>query len=104
MKAKKVRKILIIISAIILLFGIIAGNEVRTELRPANWEVTGAIVDGSDFTAIADGVHRAGTALIGFIIFLYFLMVVAGIWGVYGIIMLIIIIVKKIRGKNGKEK
>lgn len=100
MNTKKVTKILIIISVIIILMGIFAGKSVNLELKDNSSPKENIYVDGTDFTALSEAFVSIGSSLLGIIITMYFVFAVVVIWIIYGVIILIIKIITKIKEKN----
>ena len=100
MNTKKVTKILIIISVIIILMGIFAGKSVNLELKDNSSPKENIYVDGTDFTALSEAFVSIGSSLLGIIITMYFVFAVVVIWIIYGVIILIIKIITKKKEKN----
>ena len=100
MNTKKVTKILIIISVIIILMGIFAGKSITLELKDNSSPKENIYVDGTDFTALSEAFVSIGSSLLGIIITMYFAFAVVVIWIIYGVIILIIKIITKIKEKN----
>ena len=100
MNTKKVTKILIIISVIIILMGIFAGKSVNLELKDNSSPKENIYVDGTDFTALSEAIVSIGSSFLGVIITMYFAFAVVVIWIIYGVIILIIKIITKIKEKN----
>ena len=92
---KVIIKILIGISIFIIAFGVVAADNVKSEIKGQNKSTENIYIDGSDATGIVNGFVEIGTALLGVVMIFYSLVAVACIWGIYGIILLIIMIVKK---------
>ena len=102
MNKKKVIKILIIISVIIIIAGILIGRSVTLEVKESGMPKENVYFDGSDVTELSKGFVKIGSTLIGIVIGIYFAIVVIAIWIIYGIIVLIIKIVNKIKERHIK--
>ena len=103
MKKSKIKKILMILSIIILFLGIIAGFSISKELENATIPSGKIYVDGSDFT----GLTRVGGFIIakmmGMVIVFYSIVIDVLIWGIYGIVLLMSKIIKKIKDKKSDQ-
>jgi len=105
-KKEKIRKTLMVISILIIGLGIISAINVSNELTN-NLGVsdnTAYLVDGSDFSPLAEAFTSLGAMIIGFVVIFYNTCIIVAIWVIYGIILLIIKIKNKIKErKNGKK-
>ena len=99
MKKVSVTKILIIISAIIIVLGIITGIGVSNSIDNSIPKES-IYVDGSDFSGIVEIAGIMGSKIIGTLIVFGSFVIDAFIWLIYGFIILIINIVKKIKNKG----
>lgn len=99
MKKWKVKKVLIIISIIVICFGIVIGLSVSNELENALTNEN-IYVDGSNFSGLVQvgGTIVSKLFIVVFIIYSIFIDVL--IWSVYGIILIIKKIIKKITDKK----
>ena len=82
-------KILILISIIIIIFGISAGKSIKDEVKDSGIPTQNIYIDGSDATALTEALLEMGSGLLGIVIIIYSFLGVACIWGSYGIILLI---------------
>ncbi len=92
---KIILKILIIISILIIIFGIISAIGTKNQLINAGMPTEKQYVDGTDMTAFVDAFAQVGAGLMAIIIIMYSVLIVGGIWIVYGIVYLIIKIINK---------
>lgn len=99
MKKWNIKKVLIIISIIIIGFGIILGISLTNELF-GFVPIEKFYVDGSDFSGLAQIVGTIVSLLMGITIIFYSIFIDIVIWIIYGVVLIIIKIVKKIRNKN----
>lgn len=99
MKKWNIKKILIIISIIIICLGIISASSISKELENelANEKI---YVDGSDFSGLVRLGGIIGSQLLGIVIVIYSIFIDVLIWVIYGIVLIIIKIVKKINDKK----
>ena len=102
---KKVRKILIIISIIIIILGIVFGIGISHELMNsvANVDEKAFMIDGSDFSAFAKLFFDFGSIIIGIVIVISTLAIILAIWAIYLIILLVIKIINKIKEKKNEN-
>lgn len=99
MKKFNIKKILIIISIIIIGFGILSGISLTNELL--DFVPTQKFyVDGSDFSGLAQIGGTIVSLLMGITIIFYSIFIDIVILIIYGTVLIIIKIVKKIRNKN----
>ena len=99
MRKVNIKKILIIISMIIVSLGIILGLMASNEL--SNMAPTEKVyVDGTDFSGLIQLASEIGSKLIGILFVIYSIMIDLIIWITYGMIWLVIKIIKKIQNKN----
>ena len=94
----KIKKILIIISIIIIILGIISGLSLSNEL--INSSDNNIYIDGTDFSGIAEIISFMGSKILGILIVIYSLLLDVAIWTIYWIIILIIKIVKWLKNKR----
>lgn len=94
-----IKKILIIISIIIICLGIISASSISKELEN---EISNEklYVDGSDFTGLVKLGGIIGAEVLRIVIIIYSILLDAVIWGIYGIVLIIIKIVSKIKSKT----
>ena len=93
MTRKKVVKILVIISVVILIFGIILGisasngiaNEIQTQGK-----------NGGEFQQVIGFFGQIGAEIIGFVIICYSIFIDIMIWVIYGVIILLKKIIDKL--------
>ena len=93
------KKILIIISILIIGFGIIAGITIANDLL-SFLPIENFYVDGSDFSKLAQIGGTIVSLLLGTAIIFYSIFIDILIWIIYGVVLIIIKIVKKMRNKN----
>lgn len=96
---KKVNKILIIISIVILIVGIISGCGLSIELEKSipNEPIN---VDGTDFSGIVEVGGVIVSKILGTMIVICSIGVVGIIWIIYAIIVLLVRIIKKVKNKS----
>lgn len=99
MNNNKIRKILIIISIIVIIFGILSGISISNELTHGlkNTNNTVFIIDGSDFSSSVKAFVSIGSSFIGFVVVLYTFAIVLVIWAIYAIVLLVIKAINKIK-------
>ena len=97
---KKISTVLIVISVIIIVFGILAGISLATGFITAQGPIENIYIDGSDFTSAAQAVTSVFSVFIGLVVFGYSVVAVAWIWCIYGVVMLILWIIKKYKNKK----
>ena len=102
MNKRKVTKILIIISVILMIMGIMTAMSITSELKESGMPKGNLYVDGSDFTALSEAFVSIGSTILGVVIGIYFAMAVVAIWIIYGIILLVIKIINKIKERQIK--
>ena len=90
---KNIKKILIIVSLIIIFLGIVSGLSLSNELEQSipNEKL---YIDGSDFSIFVQIFGIAGSKVVGILIIIYSILIDALIWIIYGIILGIIKIIK----------
>lgn len=97
---KKVAIILGIISILVLVAGISAGNSIKNQLE-GEVQITEPIyIDGSDITGISKAFVEIAPWFMGFVIVIYSVGIIAAIWIIYGIVMLVIHIVNRKKAKT----
>ncbi|MBQ8042978.1 MAG: hypothetical protein IJ272_02360 [Clostridia bacterium] len=101
---KKVFKILIIVSVVIVILGVISGISIKNELVEGGTPNNDVYIDGTNATPFIDAFAEIGADLLGVIVVVYTVLAVGSIWGIYGIISLIAIIVKKYKAKIKRTK
>ncbi len=99
---KKIKKVLIIISIIIIIFGIISGLSVSNELVNST-NNNNIYIDGTDVSGIVEITTFMGAKILGFVIVVYSLLLDVAIWIVYWIIILIIKIVKWLKKRKNEK-
>lgn len=99
---KIILTILIIVSILIILFGIFASKIIKEQVRNEVMPTENIYIDDNDATDFIEFCVEIGSGLLGVVIIFYSVLAVACIWGIYGIIALIIIIVKKYKLKRNK--
>ena len=99
MNSKTVKKILVIISIIILVLGIIKGINImnNVENTASSSDLT---IDGADFSGVVELGGYIGNQLVGVITIAYSIFLDIIIWVIYGIVILIIKLIDKIRKKE----
>ena len=96
---KFVKKILILISIIILILGIISGINVSNELVN-NSNTNNIYVDGTDFSGMAELGVFFGSKILGIVIIFYSILIDIVIWLIYGIIIFILKMIDRLRNKR----
>ena len=86
---KKIKKIPVLVSIIIIILGIILGVGVSNNIN--------LYVDGKDFSNIMELTSFIGSKVLGFVIVIYSILLDCVIWIVYGIIILILKLIRKKR-------
>lgn len=99
MKKWNIKKILIIISIIIICLGILLGLSISNELI-STLPTEKIYVDGSDFSGLAQIGGIIGSKILGMVIVIYSIFIDILIWILYGLVLMIIKIIKKIKNKN----
>ena len=99
---KIILTILIIISILIIWFGIIASKSIKEEVRNEGIPKQNIYIDGTDVTTFTEAFVEIGSGLLGIVMIIYSILGVACIWGIYGIILLVIVNVKKYKLKRNK--
>lgn len=99
---KKIKKVLTIISIIIIIFGIISGLSVSNELENST-NNNNIYIDGTDVSGIVEITSFMGAKILGFVIVVYSLLLDVAIWIVYWIIILIIKIVKWLKKRKNEK-
>ncbi len=98
---KKIKKILVVISIIIIILGIIFGISVSNNLiNSADYNL---YVDGSNFSGIVELTSFMGAKVLGFVIVIYSILLDIVIWTIYGIIILILKLIRKKKVKVMNE-
>ena len=97
---KTILKVLIIISILIIIFGIISAIGAKNQLINDGMHNEKQYVDGTDMTTFVDGFAQVGAGFMAIIIIMYSIFIVGGIWAVYGISYLVVKIVKKHKTNN----
>lgn len=99
MKKWNIKKVLIIISIIIICLGIILGLSISKELEKA-LPSEKIYVDGSDFSGLVQVGGIIASKLLGIVIVIYSIFIDALIWIIYGIVLIIKKIIKRINDKK----
>ena len=91
MKKKNIKKILIIISLIIICLGIVLGLSLSSELEQSipNEKL---YIDSTGFSTLVQ--------IVGILIIIYSILIDALIWIIYGIVLIVIKIIKKLSNKK----
>jgi hypothetical protein len=97
---KKISTVLIVISVIIIVFGIFAGISLTTGFITVQGPIENIYIDGSDFTSAARAVTSVFSVFIGLLAVGWSVAAVACIWGIYGSVILIVWIIKKYKNKK----
>ena len=99
MKKFNIKKVLIIISIIIICFGIISALSISKELENTlpNEKI---YVDGSNFSGLVQVGGVIASKLLGIVIVIYSILIDSLIWIIYGIVLIIKKIINKIKDKK----
>ena len=90
---KNIKKILVIISIIIIILGIISGISLSNDI--INNTNNSLYVDGTDLSSIVELTSFMGAKVLGFVIVICSILLDIVIWIVYGIIILILKLIRK---------
>jgi len=99
---RKIRKILIIISILILIIGVVSGIGIKNELIDfvSNSNVS---VDGSNFSGIVELTGVIGSQILGTLIIFGSVVLDIVIWIVYGLVILILNFINYIKTKKDRK-
>ena len=99
MKKKNIKKILIIISLIIICLGIVLGLSLSSELEQSipNEKL---YIDSTGFSTLVQIVGISVSKVLGTLIIIYSILIDALIWIIYGIVLIVIKIIKKLSNKK----
>ncbi len=97
MKKWNIKKILIVISIVIICLGIISGIGVFIEVKNMFPSGEKYIVDGSDFSGLVQVGGNIGSILLGLAIVIYSIFIDVLIWLIYGLVLVVKNIINKIK-------
>lgn len=101
---KIISRILIVVSIIIIVFGIFAGKSVKNELKAEGMPTQNIYIDGTDVTSVTEIFVEIGSGLLDIIMIVYSILAVICIWVIYGIVMLVLFIIKKCKEKRNIDE
>lgn len=103
MKRKKVKRILIIISIIIVFLGIIVGNNISNDLIN-NIPKENIYIDGSNFSGLVEIGGVIGSKILGTLIIFLSVLIDIIIWIMYGCVLLILKIINNKKNNISKAQ
>ena len=101
---KVILTILIIISIVIILFGVFASKNIKEQVIKEAIPTGNVYIDDNNTTNFTETFGEIGSSMLGVVIIIYSVIAVACIWGSYGIIFLILIIIKKYKLKKKENR